>query len=66
MQRRWFVASGPDSRHLNDVEMHSKRSLAVRAYEQSEQRAKELFSLDFGPGVWECGQNRRVLRQKVY
>lgn len=63
-ERRWFVASGPDSRHLQDVSAYTKAGAARAAYETSHARAKQLFSLDFEP--WEGGKNRRVLKEQVY
>jgi hypothetical protein len=62
--RRWFVASGPDSRHLIDVTAHDKLRDAKAAYEAATGRAKQLFSLDFMP--WQNGLNRRVLKEVLH
>jgi hypothetical protein len=62
--RRWFVASGPDSRHLIDVTAHGKLREAKTAYEAAAGRAKQLFSLDFMP--WQNGFNKRVLREVLH
>ncbi len=59
--RRWFVAYGPDSRHLQDARLFALKRDAVVFYESRQERAKQLFSLDFEP--WQCGKNRRVLRE---
>lgn len=61
--RRWFVASGPDSRHLQDVSPHTTYASARSAYAASAWPAKQLFSLDFEP--WECGKNKRVLKEEL-
>lgn len=62
--RRWFVASGPDSRHLLDVSAHKRLRDAKAAYAAADGRAKQLFSLDFMP--WENGFNKRVLREVLH
>lgn len=62
-ERRWFVASGPDSRHLQDVSAHTTASAARGAYAVNKAPAKQMFSLDFEP--WEGGKNRRVLKEEV-
>lgn len=63
-ERRWFVASGPDSRHLIDVTAHDKLRDAKAAYEMAAGRAKQLFSLDFMP--WQNGCNKRVVREELH
>jgi hypothetical protein len=62
--RHWFVASGPDSRHLIDVSAHNKLSEARAAYATAPGRAKQLFSLDFMP--WQNGYNKRVLKEVLH
>ena len=59
--RRWFVASGPDSRHLIDVSAHKRLKDAKLAYFSSLGPAKQLFSLDFIP--WQNGFNKRVISE---
>lgn len=63
-ERKWFVASGPDSRHLIEYAgMFDRMRDAKAAYESRTDRAKELYSMDFEP--WQCGTNKRVLRQEI-
>ncbi len=64
MERLWFVASGPDSRHLHDVSVHKLAREARNAYKASQARAKQFFSMDFAQ--WEVGKNKRVIKQEVY
>ncbi len=61
--RRWFVASGPDSRHLQEVTAHTTAGAAKDAYASRQAKAKQLFSLDFEP--WEGGKNKRVLKEVI-
>lgn len=61
--RLWFVASGPDSRHLQDVTAHAKAREAVAVYKANQAKAKQLFSLDFLP--WQNGHNRRTIKEQV-
>jgi hypothetical protein len=63
MERRWFLAYGPDSRHLHNVEVFEKARDAKAAYEVRDAKAKQLFSLDFEP--WDGGKNKRVLRERI-
>ena len=63
-KRLWFVASGPDSRHLVDVSVHNKLRDAKAVYATTNGRARQLFSLDFMP--WQNGFNKRVLDEVLH
>jgi hypothetical protein len=63
-KKRWFVVSGPDSRHLHDGEMFKKYGAARMAYEASLAKAKQLVSIEY-PHKMSEGENRKILKEQI-
>ena len=61
---RWFVVSGPDSRHLHDSEMFVSAHDARIRYMQCESRAKQLVRISYSHRMSE-GENRTIMKQQI-
>ena len=61
--RRYFVVSGPDSRHLHDAEMFVSAHDARIRYMQCSAKAKQLVSISYSHRMSE-GENRIVHKER--
>jgi hypothetical protein len=62
--KRWFLCSGPDSRHLHDAQMFMTLTEARNEYSFCVAKAKQLVSIEY-PHKMSEGENRKILKEQI-